>query len=610
MTGLTANETATIQGTTQIVALSLQAVATETGSSETIYSDIADPEDIILGWATKDAQGLATLELNGNSFGDLSSTNYVKLDNGYIKSSEGFVIDGSAAAEKLQLLNTGKMVVGNDSEGGVQFEKTGITIVGYDGAVDPGTSDVFAQRRAGKLRIGGLRAYSPALEFWHFNSGQDATSSNFIGATEAAQTTLNQTYRTSYIEGYREGSQSIPSGGTTDANDLRIFLQSDTGSDPDPMPRQIEMGLGRPYLDGGTLTWSEFHSLAPVTASVLDTTSGSDPDATLAQGDGWLGNTSGSWSGLYLRTQSRPTTSSTAYADINSDVNNATVTTSLAPAAVNTNASDGVLYLQRVDIDEDNNDADDMMGVRVRYKLGSTLKTHSLIGVTNDIGDVGESLQPDGKGTYAWDPSITLRDKLVAYGDTDTYLDFATDQIQLVTGNLMGIRIDETSSAVNVGIAGDHNSSYGLYLTGDASKSVGGTTWDDHSDDRIKTDVASITSATDKLKTLNPVSFKYTDAWQQATKNRDITHYGFLASDFESTFPDFTRTTTTDMARLSNGTYIFGEFSPKVAGADALPEGATLVTENIKNINVSSIIPYLVATIKELEARIAALEGA
>ena len=173
----------------------------------------------------------------------------------------------------------------------------------------------------------------------------------------------------------------------------------------------------------------------------------------------------------------------------------------------------------------------------------------------------------------------------------------------------MGIRIDETSSAVNVGIAGDHNSSYGLYLTGDASKSVGGTTWDDHSDDRIKTDVASITSATDKLKTLNPVSFKYTDAWQQATKNRDVTHYGFLASDFEGTFPDFTRTTTTDIARLSNGTYIFGEFSPKVAGADALPEGAALVTENIKNINVSSIIPYLVATIKELEARIAALEG-
>ena len=159
-----------------------------------------------------------------------------------------------------------------------------------------------------------------------------------------------------------------------------------------------------------------------------------------------------------------------------------------------------------------------------------------------------------------------------------------------------------------VGLAGFSTETYNLYVTGDAAKTVGGTDWINASDDRIKTNINTITSATDKLKSLNPVSFKYTDAYQAATGNKDIVHYGYLASNFGTLFPDFTYTTTQDVIQLADGSYEIGDFSPAMPDRP-LPDGASIVTEDIKSIDTSAIVPYLVATIKELEARIAALES-
>ena len=64
-----------------------------------------------------------------------------------------------------------------------------------------------------------------------------------------------------------------------------------------------------------------------------------------------------------------------------------------------------------------------------------------------------------------------------------------------------------------------------------------------------------------------------------------------------------------DIIKLSDDSYEMGDYSPKVDGADDLPDGATIETENIKTINDSALVPLLVAAIKELEARIAALES-
>ena len=167
---------------------------------------------------------------------------------------------------------------------------------------------------------------------------------------------------------------------------------------------------------------------------------------------------------------------------------------------------------------------------------------------------------------------------------------------------------NETRNNKQVGLLAASSSSYNLFLDGTAYKTSSGTTWYSASDDRIKTDINSITNAMDKLKGLNPISFKYTDAYQDATGNSDVVNYSFLASNFETVFPDFTLTTAQDVIQLTDGSHRVGDFSP--ADADnPLPSGATIVTEDIKSIDVSAVIPYLVAAIKELESRIKTLEG-
>ena len=175
-------------------------------------------------------------------------------------------------------------------------------------------------------------------------------------------------------------------------------------------------------------------------------------------------------------------------------------------------------------------------------------------------------------------------------------------------------RLTTSSQYGYVGINSTGSISYNLYVSGDAAKTSGGSSWDTVSDDRIKTDIADITNATTTLKLLTPKTYKYTAAYQSAIGVSDgtdvtTTQYGFIASNFGTVLPDYTNTTKLDVIKLADDTYEIGDFSPKVDGADALPEGSAIEIENIKTIDDSAIIPLLVASIKELEARIAALES-
>ena len=175
-------------------------------------------------------------------------------------------------------------------------------------------------------------------------------------------------------------------------------------------------------------------------------------------------------------------------------------------------------------------------------------------------------------------------------------------------------RLNTSTQYGYVGINSTGSISYNLYVSGDAAKTSGGSSWDTVSDDRIKTDIADITNATTTLKLLTPKTYKYTAAYQSAIGVSDgtdvtTTQYGFIASNFGTVLPDYTNTTKLDVIKLADDTYEIGDFSPKVDGADALPEGSAIEIENIKTIDDSAIIPLLVASIKELEARIAALES-
>lgn len=96
------------------------------------------------------------------------------------------------------------------------------------------------------------------------------------------------------------------------------------------------------------------------------------------------------------------------------------------------------------------------------------------------------------------------------------------------------------------------------------------------SDYRLKENVTAITGATDRLKQLNPVRFNFI---ADTTKTVD----GFLAHEVQSVVPEAITGTHNEVDDDGNPVY--------------------------QGIDQAKIVPLLVATIKELEARITALEA-
>jgi hypothetical protein len=96
------------------------------------------------------------------------------------------------------------------------------------------------------------------------------------------------------------------------------------------------------------------------------------------------------------------------------------------------------------------------------------------------------------------------------------------------------------------------------------------------SDHRLKEDVQQISNATESLKQLNPVNFAWIDG--------GVRMNGFLAHEVQSVVPEAVTGTHNEVDSDDNPVY--------------------------QGIDQSKLVPLLVATIKELEARITALEGA
>ena len=101
------------------------------------------------------------------------------------------------------------------------------------------------------------------------------------------------------------------------------------------------------------------------------------------------------------------------------------------------------------------------------------------------------------------------------------------------------------------------------------------TSYNTSSDYRLKTDVQPMTGATDRLKQLNPVNFE----WIADSTRSD----GFLAHEVQSIVPQ------------------------AITGIkDEVDDEGNAVMQGIDH---SHLVPLLVKTIQELEARITALEG-
>ena len=122
-------------------------------------------------------------------------------------------------------------------------------------------------------------------------------------------------------------------------------------------------------------------------------------------------------------------------------------------------------------------------------------------------------------------------------------------------------------------------------IVGSVQTSLSATSFVTSSDYRLKENVTEITDATDRLKQLNPVKFNF-------ISDADTTLDGFLAHEVQSIVPEAVTGTKDATEKYTDEE---GKEQTRV-----VPQG----------IDQAKLVPLLVKTIQELEARITALESA
>ena len=110
------------------------------------------------------------------------------------------------------------------------------------------------------------------------------------------------------------------------------------------------------------------------------------------------------------------------------------------------------------------------------------------------------------------------------------------------------------------------------------------TTYATTSDYRVKEDVQEMEGATERLLQLNPVNFKW--------KGSEIRTDGFLAHEVDAIVPDA----------------VVGVKDATEEVTD--DEGVTTTIDSLQALDQAKLVPLLIKTIQELEARITALENA
>jgi len=137
-----------------------------------------------------------------------------------------------------------------------------------------------------------------------------------------------------------------------------------------------------------------------------------------------------------------------------------------------------------------------------------------------------------------------------------------------------------SNPALHVGRQGNNGpvvkfASQGTSDVGSIDVTTSSTSYTTSSDYRLKENIVELTGATDRLKQLQPKRFNF-------TVDSDTTVDGFLAHEVSDIIPEAIRGTKDEVDDDGNPVY--------------------------QGIDQSKLVPLLVATIKELEARITALE--
>ena len=166
------------------------------------------------------------------------------------------------------------------------------------------------------------------------------------------------------------------------------------------------------------------------------------------------------------------------------------------------------------------------------------------------------------------------------------------------SGNYSFIVTNGVSGSNYVGIGG-RSGYYAIDISGNGY--ISGT-WTYGSDERVKDNVATITGsdALTKLNALNPVSFDWAAKYISATPDKQsASTSGFLASEFATVFPQAVKASELDLVKKGDAYRL----------DSTLRDGESIDIENLKGIDVNVVIPYLVAAIKDLEARLKIVES-
>ena len=135
---------------------------------------------------------------------------------------------------------------------------------------------------------------------------------------------------------------------------------------------------------------------------------------------------------------------------------------------------------------------------------------------------------------------------------------------------------------------------------GSITSTTSATAYNTSSDYRLKENVVAMSGATERLKQLKPSRFNF-------IADADTTVDGFLAHEVQDIVPE---AITGAKDAMMDEEY---EATPAVLDDDGnVVDEAVMATRSVpdyQGIDQSKLVPLLVATIQELEARIAALES-
>tara|TARA_B110000503_G_scaffold44530_1_gene72738 strand:+ start:216 stop:542 length:327 start_codon:yes stop_codon:yes gene_type:complete len=108
----------------------------------------------------------------------------------------------------------------------------------------------------------------------------------------------------------------------------------------------------------------------------------------------------------------------------------------------------------------------------------------------------------------------------------------------------------------------------------------------------LKEDLQPISYATERVLALNPVNFKWIDGQQRSD--------GFIAHELQAHLPE----------AVTGEKDATTEVTETVIAEDGTETEVTTTVPEMQGIDQSKLVPLLVKTIQELEARITALENA